>query len=347
MNNPLLNKNNFFIYVLIWIIISIFSYLFLTEALDVNWQISLIDTVVFNTIFFGFGLGFWYSAQFISIESNRISQIILKHSIASVAASAIWNISGMILIYLIFPDYKEYHNLLYRILIWRFILGVFFYCFMIFFYYLLIYYSSFQAKVIKETELNLLHQDAELKALKYQINPHFIFNSLNSISSLTLDNPSKAREMIIKLSSFMRSTIVNSELQKTPLSEELKNIQLYLDIEKIRFEDKFHYVRNINPCCLNVQVPHMVLQPLFENAIKYGVYESLDTVIISLTCSCENNYLKMVVENNYDIENPEPRGKQVGLANIRKRLNLIYNQDNLLVTEKKDNFFRAILYIPL
>lgn len=347
MNNPLLNKNHFFIYVSIWLIISLFSYLFLKEALSVSWQIALLDTIIFNIIYFGFGLGFWYSAQFISLEKNRLSQIIIKHLVAAVAASVLWNFSGSALVYLVGPDFNEYHVVLRKILPLRLIMGVFLYCSMIFFYYLLIYYFNFQSKVLKETELSLLHQDAELKALKYQINPHFIFNSLNSISSLTLDNPEKAREMIIKLSSFMRSTIVNSELQKTPLSEELKNIQLYLDIEKIRFEDKFHYVRNINPCCLNMLVPHMILQPIFENAIKYGVYESLETVIISLTCTCEENYLKMIVENNYDVENPVSKGKQVGLQNIKKRLNLIYNQDNLLVTEKKDNFFRAIIYIPI
>ena len=137
-------------------------------------------------------------------------------------------------------------------------------------------------------------KEAELKSLKYQINPHFIFNSLNSISSLTISDPQKAQEMTIKLSSFLRSTLSKNEKQKSKLSEEISNAKLYLDIEKVRFDDKFEFIEEVENACKDMEVPSMILQPLFENAIKHGVYESLEKVTIKMKCFSEKEYFKII-----------------------------------------------------
>jgi LytS/YehU family sensor histidine kinase len=192
-----------------------------------------------------------------------------------------------------------------------------------------------------------LVKEAELKSLKYQINPHFIFNSLNSISSLTLSNPQKAQEMTIKLSSFLRSTLSKNERQKSKLSEEINNAKLYLDIEKVRFDDKFNFIEELEPKCMELEVPSMILQPLFENAIKHGVYESLDKVTIKLKCGHEKDYFKIIVENTFDPESVPRKGEGIGIKNIQNRLKLIYNQDNLVTTEKINNLFRVNIFIPV
>jgi len=150
--------------------------------------------------------------------------------------------------------------------------------------------------------MKTLVKEAELKSLKFQINPHFIFNSLNSINSLTMSDPQKAGAMTIKLSDYLRFTLSKNEKQKSKLKEEIDSTKLYLDIEKVRFGDKIEYVEEIQKKCLDVQVPSMILQPLFENAIKHGVYESLDKVGIKFSCSLNGDYLKVVVENEFDAE---------------------------------------------
>jgi two-component system, LytTR family, sensor kinase len=131
------------------------------------------------------------------------------------------------------------------------------------------------------------------------------------------------------------------------LSEEINNAKLYLDIEKVRFADKFDFIDEIKPECKELEVPSMILQPLFENAIKHGVYESLEKVFIKLSCGMEKEYFKIVVENNFDTEAIPRKGEGIGLRNIKNRLKLMYNQDNLLTVEKNKNIFKVIIFIPL
>jgi LytS/YehU family sensor histidine kinase len=225
-------------------------------------------------------------------------------------------------------------------------IGILFYSIIVAVDYVIIYYNNFRQKLFRESELNALVKEAELKSLKYQINPHFIFNSLNSISSLTLSNPDKAREMTIKLSSFLRSTLSKNEKQKSKLVEEISNAKLYLDIEKVRFSDKFEFLEELESECKDMEIPSMILQPLFENAIKHGVYESLEKVVIKLKCGPEKEYLKIVVENNYDPESVPRKGEGIGIKNIQQRMKLIYNQDNLVTVEKNNGLFKVNIFIP-
>lgn len=115
----------------------------------------------------------------------------------------------------------------------------------------------------------------------------------------------------------------------------------------MRFGSKFEYVEELASSSSGVMIPPMILQPLLENAIKYGVYESLEKVIIKLSCQKENNYLKISVENNYDQEAVSPSGKKIGLKNILNRLSLVYHQDNLLVVDNRDGIFKVNIFIPL
>ena len=120
----------------------------------------------------------------------------------------------------------------------------------------------------------------------------------------------------------------------------------YLEIEKIRFEDKFDFTEELSEECLESEVPNMLLQPLFENAIKHAVYESLDKVKVNLKCQGENGYLKIEVSNTFDPDIKTKKGAGVGLKNISERLNLIYHQNNLIQVNKENGVFRVVLFIP-
>jgi two-component system, LytTR family, sensor kinase len=166
------------------------------------------------------------------------------------------------------------------------------------------------------------------------------------MSALTTIDPDRARSMILKLADFLRYTLANNGKDKNRLEEELKNIKLYLDIEKIRFEDKFDYIEEIDEGILDLKVPNMILQPLFENAIKHAVYDSLDKILIKLKCKVENNFLKISLENNFENTFPK-KGAGIGLLNIKSRLELYYGEKNLMDIKKEGDIFSVILYIPV
>ncbi len=348
MSNPFINnKKTVAIYFSIWYIILLVQLLLLTVVLEVKFVFAAADSSIYNILYAVFGIGIWYTVRYNSLENYSTTKLALNHFAAAVIASGLWIVIGYFLLRNIFLDEKVYQTFLYKSLVWRFLIGILYYVVLVSVYYLIIYYNNFQAKLVNEAELNSLVKEAELKSLKYQINPHFIFNSLNSISSLTLSNPAKAQEMTIKLSSFLRGTLSKNEKQKNKLMEEITNAKLYLDIEKIRFADKFEFVEIIKDECKEMEVPSMILQPLLENAIKHGVYESLQKVTIKLFCHVEKEYFKIVIENNFDPESIPRKGEGIGMKNIQNRLKLIYQQDNLLTYEKRDSVFKVNIFIPL
>ncbi|MHB8579422.1 MAG: sensor histidine kinase [Ignavibacteriaceae bacterium] len=347
-SNPILSRERYLIfYIIFWLIVaSIFFALYIFE-LKINFDQSLIESLVFSSILCGLGLSYWFPSKYISFENKNLFIILLDHLFAGILSSIIWLSIGYFFIAVVLNYSHGFSSFFFSTLVWRFIIGVIFYFLITFFYYLVIYYNNFHDKMIREAELKNLIIEAEIKTLKFQINPHFIFNSLNSMSALTTINPDKAREMILKLAEFLRFTLANNDRAKNSFGDELKNIKLYLEIEKIRFEDKFELIEEIDECCKDALIPNMILQPLFENAIKHAVYETLSNVTLKLICRKDGDYLKISLENNYESNFSSKNGTGIGLHNIQERLRLIYNMDNLLELYKENNLFKVTLFIPL
>lgn len=346
MTNPILkNLRNIYFYILFWLFEGLAYFLLISLGLNIEIKFAVIDSIVFNLLLAGLGLSFWYPAQYISIDDNFNYKIFLTHLTSGIISTCLWLLFGFLIInsFIKSPFYTDFF---YSTLVWRFFIGLLFYFLITAFYYIIIYYNTLQEKIIKESELRNLVTEAELKSLKFQINPHFIFNSLNSMSALTTIDPDRARSMILKLADFLRYTLANNGKDKNRLEEELKNIKLYLEIEKIRFEEKFDYTEEIDNEVLDLKVPNMILQPLFENAIKHAVYDSLDKITIKLKCNIENNFLKISLENNFE-DGYSKKGAGIGLQNIKSRLELIYGQKNLVDIKKEGDIFKVILYIPI
>ncbi len=346
--NPILkNYRNFLVYLLCWFILVLLNFSLLYFSTEIGLRISIFDSLVYTLILAGLGLSLWYPVRYIHLEKTKTSKLIGTHLIAAIITSIIWLTFGYYLMSTFFPSTVRYENFIYNTLPWRFFIGILFYALITSFYYMIIYYTGFQERMIKESELKTLVTEAELRSLKFQINPHFIFNSLNSMSALTEIDPKRAKSMILKLAEFLRFILATNEKEKNTLREELKNIKLYLEIEKVRFEDKFEYAEEIEDDCWSVEIPSMILQPLFENAIKHAVYETLDKVTLSLNAKQENNYLKIVLENNYDESSTPRKGAGVGLRNIEERLQLIYREANLMEVKKGNGNFRVSLFFPI
>lgn len=345
--NPILKSpKSILLYLLFVAAIAVLYVNLITLEGKISFTISIVDGIIFNLLIAALGLSFWYSSVYLSIERNQITKVILSHFGGGLLISIIWLALGYFAVYSIISDTEMFSDFFVKTIKSRFIIGILYYFLLTAFYYIVIYYTGFQERVLKETELKNLVTEAELRSLKFQINPHFIFNSLNSMSALTEIDPKKAKQMIIKLADFLRYTLANNDRQKNSLNEELKNIKLYLDIEKIRFDDKFIYVEELQEECGKTEIPSMILQPLFENAIKHAVYESLDAVTIKLTCTKQDDFLKITLCNNFEGESHK-KGAGVGLKNIKDRLSLIYQQDNLMEIKKENGKFAVNIYIPL
>jgi two-component system LytT family sensor kinase len=346
-NNPILKSaKSILLYLLFIFIISLLFVNLVSISSNLSFGATLTDVIIFNLLLGALGISFWFSSKYLSIENTKITRIVLVHFTGGILVTIVWLLLGYFAVMSLVKDTDLYGNFFIQTIKSRFIIGLLFYFLLTAFYYIVIYYSGFQERLVKETELKNLITQAELRSLKFQINPHFIFNSLNSMSALTEIDPKKAKQMIIKLADFLRYTLANNDKQKNTLNEELRNIKLYLDIEKIRFEDKFEYIEELDKQCGKTEIPSMILQPLFENAIKHAVYETLDRVTIKLNCDKLDNFLKISINNNFEGESHK-KGAGVGLKNIKERLSLIYHQDNLMEIKKENGNFTVNIYIPL
>lgn len=198
----------------------------------------------------------------------------------------------------------------------------------------------------QEAEKHL--REAELKSLRNQLQPHFLFNALNSISALTIADPEKARNMIHQLSEFLRGSLRKEDTQMITLKEEIDYLQLYLEIEKVRFGHRLETNIKIDGDALwEMKIPNMLLQPVMENAIKFGLYDTIDTVCISLKASHNNNLLVIEVQNPFDPELALPlHGTGFGLRSVRERLALLFGRQGLVATQKTTTNFTTIISVP-
>lgn len=198
----------------------------------------------------------------------------------------------------------------------------------------------------RESLMNELSREAELTQLRQQLQPHFLFNSLNSISALVVSQPKKAREMVIHLSDFLRGTIKKDHKQWVTLQEELGYLKMYLDIEQVRFGHRLTVVFEVEDAADKSLIPQLLIQPLLENAIKHGLYGTTEEVEIKLCAGMSQNYLTIKVENPFDPKVAAPKGTGFGLSSIERRLFLIFGRKDLLKSNASADRFFVHLKIP-
>ncbi len=291
-------------------------------------------------------LSSWYLCRVLPLGPGQFPRILQSHLAAAVVASFFW--AGLI---------KGWGLLLSR---WLpgldgrlssqipalFVAGTLLYLLSVSLHYALL---SFQGSREAETQTQaarLLTREAELKALKAQINPHFLFNSLNSISALTTVDPLQAREMCIKLSEFLRHTLRLGGQEMIAFSEEVALARIYLAVEQVRFGARLRFEERIDPGCENCPVPALLLQPLIENAIKHGVAGLIAGGTIRLEARRQDGRLHLLVNNDFDLDAPPSRKSGLGLANVRARLQARYDQRARLDLETNGGHFRAAINLP-
>jgi two-component system LytT family sensor kinase len=347
MRHPVLtDKVRLIIWWLVWLFLALGQSLIFYFAYGKFTYINIVDSLVSLVIYSGIALSLWYPFSFFSSGEIKAFTTVLNLIFSGTISIFLWVLITRYVVLLLLPennDYQAYWNatIPYRIGTGAFIFGL-----IVLSYFLFISLSNLSEKKARESRLESLVRETELKMLRSQINPHFLFNSLNSISSLTITDPGKARTMIVKLSEFMRYALSRKDEQPVPLHNELESLRLYLDIEKVRFGDRLTTDENIDKECLNIKIPGMLLQPLYENAIKHGVYESTETVRISTSARLAKDFLEITIMNNFDISQPRAKGTGTGLMNVARRLELTYGQGASLRTSSDDGVFTVKLFIP-
>jgi LytS/YehU family sensor histidine kinase len=348
MKHPILtNRVRLIVWWLVWLFLALGQSLLFYYAYGSFINIGLLDSLVSLLIYSGIALSLWYPFRFFNSGTTRIT-VLISNLVASGAISVtLWVLITKLIMTLILPEQNNYDAYWTSTFPYRIGTGVFIYGLIILTYYLFESLSNLSEKNAKEAKLESLVKETELKMLRSQINPHFLFNSLNSISSLTITDPEKARDMVVKLSEFMRYALSRKDEQPVTLQNELENLRLYLDIEQVRFGDKLTTEEIIETACLDFKIPVMLLQPLYENAVKHGVYESTESVKIMTNVKFIDSYLEIIISNNYDSNPSQKRGTGTGILNVSRRLELFYGKKASINTVKENGLYTVTIYIPV
>lgn len=198
----------------------------------------------------------------------------------------------------------------------------------------------------REAQLLQLSKDAELAQLRQQLQPHFLFNSLNSINALVISQPQKARDMVLQLSEFLRGTIRKDSKSWISLEEELNYLKMYLDIERVRFGHRLEVEFLVDMELNAVKLPQLLIQPLVENAIKHGLYGVTGEVKIEISGKKDGNYFILEVRNPFDPGSTAPEGTGFGLSSVERRLFLLFGRTDLLESCPEEGYFKVRLKIP-
>jgi two-component system LytT family sensor kinase len=318
-------------------------HLFLLRWFGFNWALSVWDSVISNFLLMGIAFVMTIILQFYIPNRNRYSYLFALCVILTLT----WFFTSRAIILLVLNQQQAYIHFFAVSLPIRMAFG-----FLIISCMALLCVSWYTILEQQETEkrkseADKLAKEAELFQLRQQLQPHFLFNSLNSINALISIRPQQARTMIQQLSDFLRGTLRKEDDQWVTLNEELNQLNLYLEIEKVRFGHRLT-TEIINEADGDkMKLPALLLQPVLENAIKFGLYDTIDTIKITLETKSVDNMLLVRIANPFDPETSTPRkGTGFGLNSVYRRLYLLFARTDLMKTETSERLFITTNQIP-
>jgi len=336
------------IYLLAWAPLAILLSYLLAVPGKLGWSDAAALAVPLCLIYAFIGLSTWYSCKATPIEKTSRPRLFLTHTVANLIISALWVGIAKVLAYGLsqLPAFQGLDQRFAPQIPVLFGVGFLLYSVTVASNYVVLTLEESQAAQARAMETSILARDAELRALRAQINPHFLFNSLNSISALTSLNPAKAREMCILLADFLRMTLGLGEKALVPLQEELNLLQRFLAIEKVRFGDRLQVDAHVDAQAKSCLVPPLILQPLIENAVIHGIAHLPQGGAVRLSAECSGGLLHVSLENSVDPDAPSSRKGGMGLANVRQRLEARYGKEATIRSTAEEERFRVVLVLP-
>jgi len=332
----------FIIFSIAWLVLMT-DHVLLLYWFGFSWNTAIIDSLVSNLLLLAKCLLTLQTMRYYADNTRNYMNIL----VLCLMLTLIWALTTKWLLQLILGDEAGYTYFLQRSLLIRssiafLVLGIVTMMGIVWYNW-----QDQQKNEQRKADAEKLAKDAELFRLRQQLQPHFLFNSLNSINALIGLRPEEARKMVQQLSDFLRGTIKKEETQWVSLREELQYLQLYLDIEKVRFGNRLATDIQCEEATAQFQLPALLLQPIVENAIKFGLYDTIGEIIIRLQTHQENNELVVSVSNPFDPETSSPKqGTGFGLASVQRRLYLLFARNDLLSTACDNNIYTTTIKIP-
>jgi two-component system, LytTR family, sensor histidine kinase AlgZ len=348
--HPILgNIRRLSLYLLAWIPLTVLTAFLLTIPRGISLAEAAALAFPLCLLYAFVCLSAWYPCRVSPIERSGVDRILWIHVSAAIVAALLWVLASWVVAWVLSANFLALRSLNERLdpeLPLIFGMGILFYLLTVAFFYVLIAVEASKEAEARVMRASVLAREAELRALKAQVNPHFLFNSLNSISALTTSDAPKAREMCILLGDFLRRTLGLGEKTSIPLEEEMSLIHAFLAVEKIRYGARMQMEEKIDQEALDAQVPPLLLQPLVENAVGHGIANLVEGGWIKLAAERRDGELSIVVENLFDPEAPPRRKSGVGLANVRQRLAARYGNRANFATSVDGPCFRVAITLP-
>ena len=307
--------------IVLWILLGIygliFSHLYRLHIKKYNWTNLPLKKIIPRVLIASFIVALliyipvYISAYLLKVERH-------SQNITAIIAAGLFNVSGVILV-------------------WSLI------------YFAIHYFENSKIAEIETLIFEAAVKDFELKTLKAQINPHFMFNAMNSIRALIEEDPQNAKDAITKLSNLMRYTLRIERTETVPLADELKTIQDYLDLEKIRFEERLNYKIQSTFDSDRVEIPPMMVQTLVENGIKHGISKITKGGVVDIDAKIVDSFLMIEIRNSGKFDEEALKNSRgFGVGNTKHRLALLYGENaSLILTNENNNTVLAKLKIPL
>jgi sensor histidine kinase YesM len=322
VNHPFLNRRaSLGAYLLVWLPVGV---LVAVPVLSLGWSWFHALALTLPVVVLGAGvcLSPYYLCRAYNPEVRPFREVFAVWAVASLVVSALWGggvwLAAQVLVQL--PGMSSLPGKVLAALPFLWVFMALLYLASAAFHYLLLAQERAREAERERLRLRMLAQDAELKALRAQINPHFLFNSLNSLSALTSLDPAKARTMCVRLSDFLRLTLGLGERSSVPLREEFDLLRTYLDIEQVRFGARLQVRWEVEESVLEHPLPPLLLQPLVENAIKHGIGRLPEGGELLLTAAMVEGELALGIANPRDPEEAPAKGLGLGLRAVRERL---------------------------
>lgn len=290
------------------------------------------------------GLAAWFPCRALPIGRSSSGTIFGAHALGAAAASGLWILLWQSWLertrgsWLGVDGTPSFPML--------FVVGVLLYLLAVAVYYVVL---AVRASVEAEQDalrFQVLAREAELKAFKAQIDPHFLFNSLNSISSLAGSNPTAARKMTQQLGDFFRRSLRVGGRERIPLGEELDLVSLYLSIEQVRFGERLSWNIDVAPSTKDLAIPPLLLQPLVENAVRHGIAGLVDGGVVKISSTADDDNAILSIENDCDPDHRATAGEGIGIENVRGRIETIWRGEAKMIVKKSDTKFAVEIRIP-
>lgn len=293
-------------------------------------------------------LAAWYPARAMPLRTARAAALLATHLLAAVVLSAAWQLG--LQLWARGLDALGVTGSALSVMAGRFglffVTGALLYLLSVAFHYLLHEVEQSRVMEKREMEVRILAREAELKALKAQLDPHFLFNSLNSISALCGSNPASARTLTTLLAEYLRKSLRVGAAESITLSEELEMAASYLAVERIRFGPRLEFAQEVDDSVRDCRVPPLLLQPLVENAIRHGIGERLEGGVVRIAAAREGERVKITVENELDPDGAPRPGQGIGLSNTRRRVAAFYGDRASVQVLPGQRSFVVALSIP-